>query len=159
MLDNAQRQKEIEQYHGRLDELYRSVADWVRSREPSAKFTETVVELAEQSIGAYKAKSFEIARPGKTAIRLIPKGIFIIGAHGRVDATSRLGREILVWTEKGGPHISTTIKEGARVLEQVTRPLYRNVEEGWAWGDERRRRLLHLTEDVFWNSVVASLSE
>ena len=159
MPNDAGVQKEIDQYLSRLDDLYASVKDWLLVCEPQARLRETTVELAEKLTGPYKAKSLEIGRPGKTAVRLVPRGMFMVGAHGRVDARSRLGREILVWVETGGPHIHMHVKEGDRTLEQVTRPLYTKVEEGWAWADEQRLSLLHLTERVFRDNVMASLSE
>jgi hypothetical protein len=156
---SADRTMEIELYLARLETLYGCVERWVRSREPATRFTRTDVELSEEFTGPYKAKSLEIARAGRTAIRLIPRGIFMVGAHGRVDARSRLGREILVWVEKSGPDMRISLEEGGKLVEDVFQPLYPGVEEGWAWGDEQRRGLLHLSEDVFWTNVVVPLSE
>lgn len=152
-------QEEIDQYLSRLRDLYASVKEWVRADEPQATFAETSVDLAEEFTGPYKAGSLEIARPGGIAVRLIPRGIFMVGAHGRVDARSRLGREILVWVETDSSHIHVRVGQGDRTLEQVTRPLYAEVEEGWAWADEQGCSLLHLTGEVFQGRVMGSLSE
>jgi len=159
MPNTADIKEEINQYLSRLSDLYASVTAWVRAAEPGAQFTRPRVELAEELTGQYSVESLEIARPGKIAVRLIPRGIFMVGAHGRVDARSRLGREILVWIERGGAHIHIQADEGGKMLEHVMHPLYSEVEEGWAWENEQALSLLHLTEEVFRDNVLARLSE
>lgn len=151
--------EEIDQYLSRLRDLYASVKSWVRQSEPQAQFTQALVDLAEEFTGPYKAESLEVARPGRVAVRLIPRGIFMVGAHGRVDVRSRLGREILVWVETDSSHIHVRVGQGDRTLEHVTRPLYAGVEEGWAWANEQDCSLLHLTAEVFQGRVMSSLSE
>jgi len=153
-------QKEVEQYRSRLGDLYSTIKRWLQTREPDAALSESRVDLVEEAAGPYHVKSLELARPGKPAIRFIPRGIFVVGAHGRVDAHSRLGREILVWVAKGGPALRTEVSvAGQKEIEQITRSLYPGVDEGWAWADEQHQKLSHLTEEVFWDKIIASLSE
>lgn len=154
-------QEEIARYERRLEELYDSVIAWVREEVPDAEVSDTTpVELNEQATGPYKVKSLEIAMPGRVPIRLVPRGIFVLGARGRVDVRSRLGREILYWVDYGGVSDSTSSAVSSdSTLDRITRPVYPDVEEGWAWGDESRRRLVHLDENVFRNNVLNSLSE
>jgi len=159
MPGTIERSEEVATYRSRLDDLYGRVRTWIRSRQRDASFSETVVELAEEATGPYKAKSLEIARPGKPSIRLVPRGIFMVGAHGRVDARSRLGREMLVWVEKGGPHVEIEESPGDVPWGRVIQPVYPVVEEGWVWCDEEQGRILPLTEEVFWTRVVPPLSE
>ncbi|MBI4580924.1 MAG: hypothetical protein HY718_14545 [Planctomycetes bacterium] len=151
-------QQEIDQYIARLEWLYRNVEAWIAEREPNARAHRTTVELAEEATGPYKAESLEIIRPGKPAVRLIPKGIFMVGAHGRVDVWSRLGREIVVWLDKGEPHLHVKSSEETGTLEQIVSPLYPVSQEGWAWADERQRAPRYLTEPVFVDELLDRLT-
>src|SRR6266704_745308 len=93
----------VHTYLQRVDQLYTDVRNWITALEPNAQFIETEIELVEGATGPYKAKNLEIARPGRPALHLIPRGRYMVGAEGRVDVRSRLGWEILVWVKAGGP--------------------------------------------------------
>jgi hypothetical protein len=150
---------ETQRYRDHLDSLYALVERAVLSSDPGATFHRTPVDRNEEEVGPYEVSSLEISRPGKTAVCLVPRGIFVVGALGRVDARSRLGREVLMWMQPGGPALHGTGREGEQVVEQFTRPLYPSVREGWAWEDEHGNQLLPLTEDVLLNKVLANLTE
>lgn len=152
MVASTEIDREIRQYLGRLDALYGQVKSWVLSREPDARFTTAPVELDEQMTGSYEAPALEIALPGKFPIRLVPCGIFMVGAHGCVDARSQLGNELLVWME---PAAAPTDRSAGR----ISHPLYPGVPEGWAWADPGHDRVVPLTDRVFWDDLIPSLTE
>ena len=96
--------------------------------------------------------SLEVSVPKKTDIHLVPKGIYVIGARGRVDARSRLGTEILVWVEEGGPALKRTVDRCD--VDAVTRPVFPGVREGWAWTDDQHVELVPLTERTLVDRVL-----
>jgi hypothetical protein len=151
----------VQTYLQRVVALYGEVREWMTALEADAQFSETVVELVEEATGPYKAKSLEISRKGKPAIRLIPRGRYMIGAEGRVDIRSRLGRETVVWVEAGGPAVGFRFSPGGGPApeELSGRPMFPGIEKGWAWADDHRKGLEHLDFAVFRDRIVASLSE
>ena len=147
---------EADQYRRHLDELYDSVCRWVAGRYPKASFSHTPVHLSEEAIGVYQVESLDVAVPGLPAVRFVPRGIFMVGAHGRVDVRSRLGREVLMWVEPSGSAIGNGI---SLEEEMITRPLFANVAEGWAWSDSTRNEIQHLDENVFWTRLYGPLTQ
>jgi len=147
---------DVERYVARLQSLYSSVENWLRQRDPDATFTVGEVELNERRTQRYVAPELTVRLAGRPEIRLIPKGIFMVGAQGRVDVQSELGREILVWVADDGAGFPSGISGDP---PPFTWPIYPDVPSGWAWSDADRNRLLHLTAEVFWDQVVVSLTE
>ena len=159
MLTANQIHAEVDQYRVHLNELYGEVRRWVGNRYANATFSETKVNLSEEATGLYEALSLGVAVPGRPAVRLVPRGIFMVGAHGRVDARSRLGREVLVWLEPGGPSLRISTRPADEVEHVITQPLFPNVPEGWAWSDPARNQVQHLDENVFWDRLFGPLTE
>jgi hypothetical protein len=149
----------IQTYLQRVDRLYADVRGWMTTLEPTAQYSETPIELVEEATGAYKAKSLEIARPGRPALRIIPRGRYMVGAEGRVDVRSRLGREILVWVSTGGPALGFRFspRRGEGPEELSGRPMFPGIAEGWAWSDEDRGELVHLELGVFRDRILTSI--
>ena len=149
---------EIDLFQQRLEDLYNLVEQAVRKIDPKTSITRTsAVQIDEQLTGTYTVHSLEVAIPGKLGIRLVPKGIYNIGARGRVDARSRLSTQVLVWVEAGGPALKISVRGGDQEIESATRPVFPDVQEGWAWTDNQRAQLLHLTEQVFLDRVLPEL--
>ena len=145
-------------YEQRVNSLYDLVESAIRRLEPGATFVRTSpVKIDEQLTGPYSVPSLEVSIPGKMGIRFIPKGIYNIGARGRVDARSRLGTEVVVWVEKGGPVLTVTARKDEDELESSTLPVFPGVPEGWAWMDEKAVELLPLTEDTLIDRVLPKL--
>lgn len=149
---------EIALYEQRLNDLYNLVEAAIKSVEPAASFVRsTPVQIDEQLTGPYTVTSLEVAIPGKPAIRFVPKGIYNIGARGRVDARSRLGTEVLAWVEEGGQALKTNGREADSEIESATRPVFPGVPEGWAWMDNQHVELVALTEQTFLDRVLPEL--
>jgi hypothetical protein len=151
--------EEVGCYHSRVDSLYQDIRRWIIERSPGAVFAQTQVELSEEPTGAYKLQSLEVSLPGLPAVRFVPRGIFMVGAHGRVDVRSRLGREVLVWVEEGGPVLNVTEDFAIEPEAVISRPLFSNVGEGWAWSDFRRNQILPLDAEVLWDRVLKPLTQ
>jgi hypothetical protein len=149
----------VQTYLQRVGQLYADVRNWMTALEPSAQFSETHFELVEEATGAYKARSLEIARPGRPPLRLIPRGRYVVGAEGRVDVRSRLGHEILLWVRVGGPAVGFRSPTGLGKApeELIGRPMFPGVAEGWAWSDEDRGELKHLDLSVFRDDILNNI--
>lgn len=158
MLTTDQALHEVKGYIRRLDELYGEIRTWVVGRYPGAGFGRTPVELAEEATGPYRAESLDVALPGLSALRFIPRGIFMVGARGRVDVRSRFGREILVWLEAEGPSLCTTENPDHEPENVISQPIFHDVREGWAWSDSKRGQVLPLDGEVFWERILRPLS-
>lgn len=154
-------QANVQTYLQRVDQLYADVRNWMTALEANVQFSETELEIAEQATGAYKAKTLEIARPGRLALRLIPQGRYMLGAEGRVDVRSALGSEILVWVRAGGPALGFRFTPGSGEApeELYGRPMFPGVAEGWAWSDDERLGLLHLDATVFRDHILKSIGD
>ena len=158
MLTTARAQQEVVDYRQRVDDLYDNVQAWVVARLPAAQFHRTRVPLNEEATGPYEVESLEVSLPGLPAVRLVPRGIFMVGARGRVDVRSRLGRQALVWIEAGGPALTATVNPGQETETVISRPLFGNVAEGWSWSDPKRTELLPLSSDVLWEHVLTPIT-
>ena len=77
--------------------------------------------------------------------------------RGRADARSRLGTQVLVWAQAGGPTLRIAVSDDDNEIETSTRPVFAGVPEGWAWTDNRKGKLVHLTEQVFIDHVLPGL--
>ena len=159
MLTANQIHEEVDLYGRRLAELYDDIRLWVTTRHPNAGFSNTRVDLAEEVIGTYRVESLDVSLPGLPAVRFVPRGIFMVGAHVRVDFRSRLGREVLVWLEPGDPSMRMSARSGDVEEQVIGRSLFPKTSEGWAWSDSKRNEVQHLDEDVFWNHLLAPLTK
>lgn len=149
---------EIALYESRVDELYKIVEGAAKRFESGASVMRSGrVRIDEQLTGPYEVSTLDVLFPGKPGIVLVPRGIYNIGARGRVDARSRLGTQVLVWVQAEGIALQVSVRDGDEEIESATRPLFRNVPEGWAWTDDRRVKLIPLTENVLIDHVLPEL--
>jgi len=158
MLTAVRAHQEIDDYRHRVDSLYGNVRDWIVARLPGAVFHNTRVQMNEEATGPYELESLDVSLAGLPAVRFVPRGIFMVGARGRVDVRSRLGRQTLVWLEAGGPALTATVNPGQETETVISRPLFRNAAEGWSWSDPKRTEVLPLSPDVLWDHVLNPLT-
>lgn len=149
----------VQSYLRRVDQLYADVRKWMAALEPNAQFSETETELVEEATGPYKVRSLEVARQGRPSVRFIPRGHYTVGAEGRVDVRSRLGREILVWVRAGGPAVGYRFsKDPSEAPEElIGNPMFPGIAEGWSWSDEDGGDLLHLDLGVFRDRILNNI--
>lgn len=84
---------------GRLENLKRDMADWlpegfhIRDRPPVPMHEELMRKF---HVARANMPSFDILREGTPVMRFQPKGLWTIGANGRIDLVRREGTFILV---------------------------------------------------------------
>ena len=157
MLTADQKDEQLLIYRRRLDDLYGQARSWIGNRYPDAVISESTVPVSEETTGPYATTSLDIVGVGARVIRFFPRGIFMVGAQGRVDVRSRVGGRTLVWVWAGGPQMTFTGSPRLADELAISHPLFPGVPQGWAWTDDRHNRLLHLDESVFWEHVLTPL--
>jgi hypothetical protein len=133
-----------DQYLSRVAMLYKQVKKWVEDFDPKAQIAEENITIKEEPVEPYQATVLVINRPNYKIVRLIPRGRWIIGAEGRVDMKSDLGTETLIYVLEGGPAIRIDeLTENGKVLnEGKSRPLAKDVAEGWVFVQNRQISML-----------------
>lgn len=149
----------VSEYLDRVESLYESIREWMRQEDPEVEFTERDVTLNEELAGRYRAKTLKVLRPGRPAMAFVPRGVYMVAARGRVDVLSALGSEILVWVEAGGSAVAVRESGGAGTVSSSVRSLFPRVTAGWAWVNDTKTRLEHLTREVFLQRIAGPLSE
>lgn len=149
MVTAVKAQDDVRRYVRRLNDLYQDVRAWALEFEPDVTFEESRVRLNEEIPGKYSAPALKVKRPGKMDITFVPRGAYMIGGRGRVDASSPLGTGNLVWVEQGGPALAFRDSGEGKFEEVSGKALHPGIAEGWAWTDIARRRLVHLDREVF----------
>lgn len=81
------RKRRLAEWHKALDRLYRTLA---RLMNGYVKTTTCSVDLYEKGLGAYSAKALTL-EVGAVRLGVVPKGLRVIGAQGRVDITGPSG--------------------------------------------------------------------
>lgn len=142
----------------RLTKLYSNISKWVKSRNFQTIHSKMV--LNEEAYGKYKVeKLFILKQDGKQIGELLPVGASVIGAMGRVDLIGSVDQEILVFLDKGGPCITTSIGIGNHT-ESHTKCLYRGVNEaGWYWIESRKLSRVSKLDEVLFLNLLTEVSD
>lgn len=141
-----------DEYLKRVEDLWEIIGGWLSQLDPTARVDTEEVTIREEPVGEYTAQSLVIKRKDYKDVRLIPRGLSIIGAEGRVDMKSDLGTETLVYVREGGPQVSfRCLTESGELLMKDERPLGKDVAEGWVYVQNRQLGLLPtLDADLFY---------
>lgn len=106
-----------------LNALYAQIKDWLKESIDANLVTGISageIQITEQLTGAYLAPEISF-NAAATNIRLTPKGFFIIGANGRVDAHSNKGRHAMLIYVNNEWHLvnPTTGKTRSKLTEST----------------------------------------
>jgi hypothetical protein len=138
--DKKLTQEEINQkvqwYNDQIDSLKDLFVKWLEEDGHKVEVTGKTVTREEEIYDAYDANEYELLINDKLPIELVPVGISIIGAIGRVDLYGPVGREKMFYLNSGGPAIKTTLSYG-NYSETATRSHYNEdvKKDGWYWRD------------------------
>ena len=110
----------------------------------------TSITNREELSGSYQTTQYEIVVDGDLELSLLPYGIWLIGAHGRIDIKGPSGTEKLIYLKQGAPALRVDVSSGGRQIESHTHSTFQNVEEeGWYWYDDSSyRRVAKLNREV-----------
>jgi len=140
---------EIKLYNERIQELYSNVKKWLANHSdlfPKMQFKEIDITRREELSGDYQTKKLTILSGEDKLAELIPGGIWIIAAYGRLDLVGKSGSEIIVYLSEGGSHTEVTISGYSSSMTSD----YESMKEGWHWIDNRLAgEAEELTEKLF----------
>ena len=152
--------KERDEWLDHLQQLYERIEEYLDEyiKGGTIKLRDSLIELNEENIGAYKAKRLVIAI-GAQEIVFTPVGTRLIGSKGRVDVEGSAGNSRLVLVDKNltysrqmfrvtvtdnGVTASTFPPGGKPRLSPELAPSPNEIE--WAWKIVSRPPAMHFTE-------------
>jgi hypothetical protein len=140
----------IELFNKRIDALYKQVCGWLEEKNIEFDKKESGLTLTEAPSGPYETKRLDVfTKDNEKLFSIVPIGIWIIGAEGRVELAGDSGEESLVYLSAGEPSNITKEIEGEKE-NIIHRKLNGSIKEGWHWLDEQiigKKPLL--TKDIF----------
>jgi len=140
----------IETFNKRLETLYNKICQWLDELQIEYTRQEKEMSLTEQKNMTYTTKELDIfTKEGESLFCIVPYGVWIIGAEGRVELEGDSGSESLVYLlgKEPSPLITEIESEKDKIIRKK---LNGPRQEGWHWVDERiigKRPLL--TKDIF----------
>jgi len=142
---------QIEWYNGEVESVKTRLMKWLKEFGHQVTISEQKITITEELSGPYRAFRYDFLIDESLKVSLIPNGIWIVGAKGRIDLIGPSGTEKLVYFFVGGPGISTETKDGSgKVIEKSSHGYFDNVdEENWYWYDDSTyRKVVKFTKDV-----------
>ncbi|MBN1974360.1 MAG: hypothetical protein JW787_12025 [Sedimentisphaerales bacterium] len=148
-----------QKYIIRVKDLYDQVKKWIKAKKLIAK--EKEVELNEEMSGIYKVPGLLIEdKEGKKIAELQPAGAWIIGAEGRVDIIGIIDRAYLVYLQIEGPHMKMSVSSSAEKVEEISRPLFKGVDQpGWYWIENKPRGKARLVDSELFIDLLSEVSD
>lgn len=141
--------KEIELFNKRVSVLFEQVCGWLEEESIEFKKKESDLTLDEAQSGPYTTRRLDVFTiDNERLFSLVPYGIWIIAAAGRMELEGSSGAETLVYLEGGEGLI---ISVGASEKEKILKRKVKFAQgDGWHWLDDRiigKKPLL--TKDIF----------
>lgn len=144
-------QAEIDWYNQQVVSVKNKLEQWLKEQGHKVTASENEITKNEELSGPYKTKQFNFVIDNDIKISLIPYGIWLIGAKGRIDISGPSGTEKLLFFFSGGPGMTTEMNDGSgRIIERSSHKYFDNVdEENWYWYDDSTyRKVSKFTKDI-----------
>jgi hypothetical protein len=140
---------EIAWFNRQLLYLKDTFIAWLKEESHDVDVSEENIVNNEQPSGPYNTFKYTITIDKKINLCLVPYGIWIVAAKGRVDISGPSGFEKLVYLSRGGPVTSFEITSG-NYSEKTTHQHFNNIdEEGWYWYDDSTiRKMIKLSKEI-----------
>jgi hypothetical protein len=145
--------KERDNWLDNLNKLYGRVAEYLDEyiKGGTIKLRDSMIELNEENIGAYKAKRLVIAI-GAQEIVFTPVGTLLIGSKGRVDVEGSAGNSRLVLVDKNLTHLGQMVRVTVKTIPPGGSPMPspepapspKEIE--WTWKIVSRPPAMQFTE-------------
>lgn len=141
---------EINWLNEQLVHLKDTFITWIKEEGHDVDVLEENITNNEGLSGKYDTFKFTLTLDKTVKICIVPYGIWIVAAKGRVDILGPSGSEKLVYLYRGGPVTTIEMKVGDR-SEKSTRSQFNNIdEEGWYWFDDSAvREMIKLSKEMF----------
>lgn len=156
---NEEDNKTLNTYLLNITSLYQEISIWIHNKPLKTQEEEIVIH--EEAHGRYKVNKLIILDDnGKKIAELVPIGASIIGAKGRIDLIGKLDIVTIIYLEKEGPTLKTSITEGGKKEGSKTRHLYKGADhEGWYWIENTRLGRVHALDQELFFDLLAVVSD
>ena len=133
--------REISWFNEQLDKVQAEFSRLLREAGHTVEVGSTSTTNQEELSGTYETTRYHIVVDGDLELTLHPYGIWLIGAHGRIDVKGPSGTEKLIYLKRGGSALRVEISSGGKSIESESRSMFQNIEEdGWYWYDDSSYR-------------------
>jgi hypothetical protein len=141
---------EITWFNGQLVHLKDTLITWMKEGGHEVDVSEEKIDNREELSGTYSTFKYTIIIDKKIKMYLVPYGIWIVAARGRIDISGPSGFEKLVYLYKGGPANTIEIESGS-YSDKTTHQSFNNIDdEGWYWYDDSTiRKMIKLSKETF----------
>lgn len=128
------REKRIREWQNFLDNLYRSIADFMQPyvKEKTAEIEFGPVDLNEELLGDYSVQQM-LLKIGSSTIRFRPIGTIVIGDRGRVDVEGPCGTARLVGVNNKVTQGRELIKVSISINGEPSAPKFSDEIIEWGW--------------------------
>ncbi len=94
-------EQELQEWRSDLKRLFEDFRTWMKEAEQLGllEIQEQEVHLEDDKLGKYDAPALRIQFP-RVGIRIVPRALYVVGAHGRVDFETPTQRLILLRTDE-----------------------------------------------------------
>jgi hypothetical protein len=127
--------------------LLDEVGGWCAARSLTTQ--EGVVRLREEDVPEYEAPSLFISKDGVPKAKIVPIGLNILGAQGRVDLSGRVTRQPLLYRIGKGAASSTQSDTKGKTGTSSPRWLSDVERDGWYWIEGNILRPKLVDESLF----------
>lgn len=101
-VDKSHVEKRVRDWKKRISELYTAIKGWTKQTEYSIKIGGKIVMyeelMAKFNVQAVEVDTADIYKDEKIILTIKPKGLWIIGANGKIDILSTRGSYVIVDT-------------------------------------------------------------
>lgn len=130
--------KKIDLFNKRIDSLFKQVCLWLEEENIEFSKKESELTHTEGKSGPYKTKRLDVfTKDNERLFSIVPYGIWVIGAEGRVELAGNSGEESLVYLLADDLSNNTTTKKLSEKENIIHRKFNGKKEEGWHWLDDR----------------------
>jgi hypothetical protein len=127
----------IKRFNKRISSLKDDLTLWLAEYGYEVQVAEKPIVNNEKMSGKYRTFEYSITINKELTLNLVPYGIWIVGAKGRVDVYGPSGSEKLVYILKGS-------------MDSI----FGKIDDGWYWCDDSmERKLTKLSKNTFMDLI------
>jgi hypothetical protein len=127
----SSRDAKIREWRSALEDLFRSIRSWLTDaeRQKLLRIQEPAYDLQEARYGEYPAPGLKIISPTGVTIDIVPVGLNIVGAQGRVDVVCNPKKRVLILKEPGKWYFATLAAKGWDLKEFNEESFWETIKE------------------------------
>jgi hypothetical protein len=140
---------EIAWFNAQIADLNTTFVKWLEEDGHDVKNSEKKITNREGPSGEYATSEYTLIIDDALKITLVPYGIWIVAAKGRVDILGPFGSEKLLYLNKEGPVTVRKPSAGSYHEKGVYYDFNDIDENGWYWLDDSGlRKMVKVTKEV-----------